>query len=150
MKRTLLTAGAVLALAVPALAQTTVIEKKTITKEVPESGTTISKVVVAPNPLPPPRAETPPPPPGPSLGWTPGHWTWSPDTRTYVWTTGKLPRTAARARLMGSRPLGTPDGRLDVGRGPLGLSQRQIVTPAQAGVQGRSYIANPGFPLPRE
>ena len=90
MKRTLLTAGAVLILAAPAIAQTsTVIEKKTITKESPETGTTVSKVIIAPNPRPAPRAETPPPAPGPRVVWTPGHWSWNPDTHAYAWLTGK-------------------------------------------------------------
>ena len=89
MKRTLLTAGAILILAAPAFAQSTVIEKKTITKEVPESGSTVSTVVVAPNPPPPPRAEARPPAPGPEMVWTEGHWSWKPDAHNYVWLEGK-------------------------------------------------------------
>src|SRR5688572_14621195 len=94
MRRELLTAGAVLLLSVPAFAQdTTTIEKRTITKEVtreaPESGSTVSTVVVAPNPPPPPRAEAPPPPPGPDMVWMPGHWSWTPAARNYAWVEGK-------------------------------------------------------------
>ena len=90
MMRPLVVAGAVLLLAAPAFAQSSVtIEKKTITKEVPESGSTVSTVVVAPNPPPPPRAEAPPPPPGPEMVWTEGHWSWKPDVHNYVWAEGK-------------------------------------------------------------
>jgi len=90
MKRALHTAGAILVLAAPAFAQSSVtIEKKTITKEVPESGSTVSTVVVAPNPPPPPRAEAPPPPPGPEMVWTEGHWSWKSDARDFVWAEGK-------------------------------------------------------------
>ena len=90
MKRTLLTAGAILILAAPAFAQSSVtIEKKTITKEVPESGSTVSTVVVAPTPPPPPRAEARPPAPGPEMVWTEGHWSWKPDARNYAWIEGK-------------------------------------------------------------
>ena len=75
MRRTLLTAGAVLLLTAPAFAQSSVtIEKKETVTKVPESGSTVSTVVVAPNPPPPPQAETPPPPPGPTVVWTPGRW----------------------------------------------------------------------------
>ncbi len=90
MKRALLTAGAILILAAPAFAQsTTTIEKKTITKDIPESGSTVSTVVVAPNPPPPPRAEAPPPPAGPEMVWTEGHWNWKSDARDFVWAEGK-------------------------------------------------------------
>ncbi len=90
MKRALLTAGAILILAAPAFAQsTTTIEKKTITKDIPESGSTVSTVVVAPNPPPPLRAESPPPPPSPNMVWTAGRWTWKPEVREYTWAPGK-------------------------------------------------------------
>ena len=90
MKRALLTAGAILVLTAPAFAQSSVtIEKKTITKEIPESGSTVSTVIVAPNPPPPPRAEAPPPPPGPEMVWTEGHWSWKSDARDFVWVEGK-------------------------------------------------------------
>jgi len=90
MKRTLLSAAAILALAMPAFAQTTIIEKETtIKKVVPESGTTVSRVVVAPDPPPPPRVEAPPPSPGPRVVWTPGHWSWAPETHAYNWVSGK-------------------------------------------------------------
>lgn len=91
MKRAFLTvAGAALLFGAPALAQTTTIEKQTtITKEVPETGSTVSTVVIAPTPPPPPQVETPPPPPGPAMVWVGGHWSWNPEARTHVWVRGK-------------------------------------------------------------
>jgi hypothetical protein len=89
MKRALLTAGAILIMAAPAFADDVTIEKKTITRTVPESGSTVSNVIVAPNPPPPPRAEAPPPSPGPEMVWMSGHWTWKPEARNYVWLEGK-------------------------------------------------------------
>jgi hypothetical protein len=89
MRRALLAAGAALIFAGPALADSVTIEKKTITREEPASGSTVSTVVVAPNPPPPPRAEVPPPPPGPAMVWMGGHWSWNPESHTYVWLTGK-------------------------------------------------------------
>jgi hypothetical protein len=94
MRRALLLAGAALIVAGPAFAASDVtIEKNTTTtttttKDIPESGSTVSTVVVAPNPPPPPRVEMPPPPPGPGVVWIKGHWGWSPDTHTYVWSPG--------------------------------------------------------------
>ena len=112
MRQALLTAGAVLLLTGPALAQGSVtIEKKTITKEVPETGSTVSTVIVAPNPPPPPQAETPPPPPGPSVVWTPGHWNWNRDTHGYVWIGGKyLEPPRARAAWLPGRWAQRPEG----------------------------------------
>lgn len=91
MRRALLTAGAILIMAAPAFADDVTIEKKTtITREaVPETGSTVSTVIVAPNPPPPPRAEAPPPSPGPEMVWMSGHWTWKPEARNYVWMEGK-------------------------------------------------------------
>lgn len=90
MKRALLTAGAILVLTAPAFAQSSVtIEKKTITKEVPESGSTVSTVVVAPNPPPPARVEVRPTPPAPEMVWMSGHWSWNPEASDYVWIDGK-------------------------------------------------------------
>ena len=90
MRRALLTAGAILILAAPAIAADEVtIEKKTITREAPESGSTVSTVIVAPTPPPAPRAEAPPPPPSPEMVWMPGHWRWAPDARNHVWVEGK-------------------------------------------------------------
>lgn len=89
MRRVLLAASAVLVMAAPAFADEVTIEKKTITREEPQSGSTVSTVVVAPTPPPPPRAEAPPPPPGPAVVWTAGHWSWNPDTHTYVWVAGR-------------------------------------------------------------
>jgi hypothetical protein len=93
MKRALVIAGAALIFAAPALADEVTVEKRTITKEVtqdaPESGSTVSTVIVAPNPPPPPRAEAPPPPPGPEMVWMTGHWSWDPATKTYHWVGGK-------------------------------------------------------------
>ena len=94
MRRLLLTAGAALALCAPAFAQSTVtIEKKTITKDItsdlPESGSTVSTVVIAPNAPPPPQVETPPPPPGAAVVWTPGRWGWDPEALNYVWVSGR-------------------------------------------------------------
>ena len=112
MRRTLLTAGAVLLLTAPAFAQSSVtIEKKTITKDEPASGSTVSTVVVAPNPPPPPQAETPPPPPGPSVVWTPGHWSWNPAGHTYAWVAGKyLEPPRARAAWIPGRWAQRPEG----------------------------------------
>lgn len=90
MRRLLLAAGTVLVLAAPAFAQSTVtIEKRTITKEEPAAGSTVSTVIIAPTAPPAPEAETPPPPPGPTLVWTPGHWRWNPDKQNYTWVSGK-------------------------------------------------------------
>jgi hypothetical protein len=92
MKGAFLTAAvAALLVAAPALAQEVTIEKKetTITREVPESGSTVSTVVVAPNPPPELRVETPPPPPGPAMVWVGGNWRWNPETRDYVWAAGR-------------------------------------------------------------
>jgi hypothetical protein len=90
MKRALLAASAVLIFAAPALADQVTIEKRTITREAPppESGSTVSTVVIAPNAPPAPEAETPPPPPGPTAVWMSGHWTWNPDRQVYAWTHG--------------------------------------------------------------
>ena len=93
MKRALLVAGAVALLAAPAFAESSsvTIEKHTVTtsKTVPQSGSTVSTVVVAPSPPPPPRVEAPPGPPNPQMVWMQGHWSWNPDTRGYVWVHGK-------------------------------------------------------------
>ena len=92
MWRALITAGAIIALTAPAFAAetTTTIEKRTITRDVvPESGSTVTTTVIAPNPPPAPRVETPPPPPGPAVVWTPGHWQWTPGPQTYVWVGGR-------------------------------------------------------------
>ena len=91
MKRTLLLAGAALVVAMPAFADDVKVEKKTttITREAPETGSTVSTVVVAPNPPPPVRAEVKPPPPGPDVVWVAGHWSWSPDTHNYAWSPGE-------------------------------------------------------------
>jgi len=105
MKRALLTAGAILILAAPAFAQSSVtIEKKTITKEVPESGSTVSTIVVAPNPPPPPRAEARPAAPGPEMVWMSGHWSWKPEAGSYAWIEGKyaMPPRPRAAWLPGS------------------------------------------------
>ena len=115
MRRALLFAGAAMLAAGPALADNVTIEKKTITKEVtkeaPESGSTISTIVVAPDPPPPPRAETPPPAPGPGVVWVQGHWGWSPDTHAYAWTPGEYrepPR--AHAAWIAGRWIQRPNG----------------------------------------
>jgi hypothetical protein len=111
MRRVILTAGAVLIMAAPAFADQVTIEKKTITKDVPESGSTVPTVIVAPNPPPPPRAETPPPPPGPEMVWLSGHWSWTPEARNYVWVEGKYaapPRP--RAAWLPGRWMQRPEG----------------------------------------
>ena len=120
MRRALLAASAALfgagIIAGPALAAEVTIEKKTtttkeITKEVPESGSTISTVIVAPDPPPPPRVETMPPPPGPDVVWVKGHWGWSPDTHNYVWAPGEYrepPR--AHAAWVAGRWIERPNG----------------------------------------
>ena len=112
MRRALITAGAVLILSAPAFADEVTIEKKTtITREVPESGSTISTVIVAPNPPPPIQAEVPPPAPGPEMVWMSGHWGWDPETRSYVWVGGEYaapPRP--RAAWMPGRWIQRPEG----------------------------------------
>jgi hypothetical protein len=90
MRRALLTAGAVLILSAPAFADEVTIEKKTITKTVPESGSTMSTEIIAPTPPPPVQVEVPPPPPAPGVAWVPGHWRWSPEAQRYVWLRGKF------------------------------------------------------------
>src|ERR1700676_3570731 len=112
MRRALITAGAVLILSAPAFAEEVTIEKQTtITKEVPESGSTISTVIVAPNPPPPQQAEVPPPAPTPEMVWMSGHWSWDPETRAYVWVRGEYaapPRP--RAAWMPGRWIQRPEG----------------------------------------
>ena len=72
-----------------ALEETTTIETQTITRQVvPESGSTVSTTIIAPNPPPAPRVEAPPPPPRPSVVWTPRHWQWVPGQQTYSWVAG--------------------------------------------------------------
>jgi hypothetical protein len=94
MKRALLAAAAALVsagiIAGPAFADEVTIEKKTTkARDIPESGSTVSTVIVAPDPPPPLRAEALPPSPGPDLVWIAGHWSWSPDMQNYVWTPGE-------------------------------------------------------------
>ncbi len=95
MRRALIAAGAALILGAPAFAQDVTIEKKTTTttteiiKEVPETGSTVSTVIIAPRPPPALQVEIPPPPPGPAMVWTAGRWSWNPDTQTYGWVRGK-------------------------------------------------------------
>ena len=59
MRHALAIAGAVLIFGAPALADEVTIEKRTITREVtreaPESGSTVPNVIIAPGPPPPPR-----------------------------------------------------------------------------------------------
>ena len=88
MRRLLVAAGALMILSAPAFAQTsTTIEKRTITKEEPGAGSTVSTTIIAPTAPPAPRVETPPPPPGPRMVWTTGHWAWEHDK--YNWMAGK-------------------------------------------------------------
>ena len=119
MRRAFLAAGAALIFAGPAFAADEVtIEKKTITtttKEVttepPASGSTVSTVVIAPNPPPEPRVEVRPPSPGPSVVWVGGNWRWAPGERNFVWVPGKYvepPR--ARAAWVPGRWMQRPDG----------------------------------------
>jgi len=112
MKRALFAAGAVLILAGPAFADDVTIEKRTITREVvPESGSTVSTVIVAPTAPPAPEVETPPPAPAPTAVWMPGHWNWSPERQVYVWSHGRYaepPR--ARATWIPGRFTERPDG----------------------------------------
>jgi len=89
MRRALLAAGAVLILSAPAFADTVTIEKRTITRDVPESGSTVPTVVIAPTAPPPPQIETPPPAPGPTAVWMPGHWNWNTERQAYVWIDGR-------------------------------------------------------------
>jgi YXWGXW repeat-containing protein len=95
MRRALLAAGAIVVLAAPAFAQSSsvTVEKRTWTetKTVPEVGSTVSTVVIAPKPPPAPRVEAPPPPP-PGEAWVPGHWAWNSGTVAYVWTPGHFAR----------------------------------------------------------
>jgi hypothetical protein len=90
MRRALLTAGAVLILTAPAVADQVTIEKKTITRDETRSGSTVPTVIVAPNPPPAPQVEIPPPPPRPTMVWLSGNWRWDPDVRNYVWIRGRF------------------------------------------------------------
>src|SRR5260221_3541414 len=94
MRRALLAAGAALVFAGPAVAADVTIEKRTtttkeVTTEAPTSGSTVSTVIVAPNPPPEPRVEVRPPPPGPSVVWTGGHFEWQPAARGHVLVSGE-------------------------------------------------------------
>ena len=96
MKRVLMIAGAALICAGPALAADVTIEKQTTTTkelvpaEPPQSGSTVSTIIVAPEAPPPPRVEVRPEPPRPGMAWMEGHWEWNPQTRTYSWVAGEF------------------------------------------------------------
>lgn len=64
------------------------VEKKTITKEGPGSGSTVSTTIIAPKAPPAIQVETPPPPPRPTEAWIPGHWQWEPGAANFVWLHG--------------------------------------------------------------
>jgi hypothetical protein len=120
MKRALLAVGAAVIFAAPAIAaDNVVIEKRTttttttkeVTPDVPGSGSTVSTVVLAPNPPPEPRVEVRPPAPGPSVVWVGGNWRWSTPEKNFVWVPGKYvepPR--ARAAWVPGRWMQRPDG----------------------------------------
>ncbi len=115
MRRALAIAGAALALSIPALADEVTIEKRTITREVtreaPESGSTVPNVIIAPGPPPPPRTEMPPPPPGPTMVWIGGHWSWDPAARGHVWVDGRYAEPPRRrAAWLPGRWVQQPDG----------------------------------------
>src|SRR4029077_5481058 len=100
MRRVLLATAAVLALSAPAFAADvqiekktitrenpdtgTTVEKKTITKEEPGSGSTVSTTIIAPKAPPAIQVETPPPAPRPTEAWIPGHWRWEPGAANFV------------------------------------------------------------------
>jgi hypothetical protein len=90
MKRALITAGAVLIFAAPALADSWTIEKETTTTSsssvVPL--TNPAPAVVVEQPPPPARTELPPPPPDADAAWVAGHWRWDTANQTYVWLHG--------------------------------------------------------------
>ncbi|MBV9828248.1 MAG: YXWGXW repeat-containing protein [Alphaproteobacteria bacterium] len=90
MKRVLYAAGALMILCAPAFADEVTIEKRTITHETvpPESGSTVSTVVLAPTAPPAPQIETAPPAPAPTAVWQEGHWSWNPERQLYVWMHG--------------------------------------------------------------
>jgi|SRR5580700_8004211 hypothetical protein len=104
MRRALLATAAVLVLSAPAFADDVKIEKQTITRENPDTGTTVEKktitreepgegstvstVVIAPKAPPAPQVETPPPAPRPAEAWIPGHWRWEPGAANFVWVHG--------------------------------------------------------------
>ncbi|HEX3864734.1 MAG TPA: hypothetical protein VHY35_23870 [Stellaceae bacterium] len=91
MKRALLAAGAMLVLSAPAFADQVTTEKQTITRTttVPESGSAMPSVIVAPTAPPADEAEVRPPAPMPTAVWMPGHWSWIPERQAYVWTQGR-------------------------------------------------------------
>lgn len=111
MRHVLLAASAVAILAAPAFADEVTIEKKTITRDETRSGSTVPNIIVAPNPPPAPEVEVPPPPPRPTMVWMSGHWRWSPETQSYVWTRGRFaepPRP--QAAWIAGRWLQRPEG----------------------------------------
>jgi hypothetical protein len=113
MRRALLAAGAVLILSAPAFADEVTIEKKTttITKEAPESGSTVTTEIIAPTPPPAPQAEIPPAPPGPKVAWVTGHWSWDPAAQNYVWVHGRyMEPPHAHAEWLPGRFVQRPDG----------------------------------------
>jgi hypothetical protein len=89
MRRALFAAGAVLILSAPAFADQVTIEKQTITRDVPQSGSTETTEIIAPTPPPAPQAEVPPAPPSPDVAWVSGHWSWDPAAQNYVWVHGR-------------------------------------------------------------
>ncbi len=109
----MLAAGAVALLAAPAFAADVTIEKKetTVTKQVPESGSTVSTTIIAPTAPPSAQVETPPPPPAPTAVWVPGHWLWNPERQTFIWGHGKfLEPPHAHAAWVPGTWLQTPTG----------------------------------------
>ena len=112
MKQALIAAGAIVVFSVPAFADDQVtIEKRTIIREVPGSGSTAPTEIITPTPPPPVRVEVPPPPPGPGVAWRPGHWRWSRAEQAYVWVPGRFiepPR--AQAAWVPGRFVQRPDG----------------------------------------
>ena len=111
MKKILLAAGAAVLLSAPAFADEVTIEKKTITRDVPESGSTVTTEIIAPNPPPPPRVEVRTAPPAPDVAWVAGHWRWDPGAQNYIWVAGRyLAPPRAHAEWVPGRFVQRPNG----------------------------------------
>ena len=102
MRRVLMIAGAALICAGPALAEDVTVEKHTtVTKELvpaePNSGSTTSTVIIAPEAPPAPRVEVRPEPPRPGMAWMEGHWGGAPRPGPIAGSPASSPSRRGRA-----------------------------------------------------